>query len=278
MKKIFALILSVITAFSLLCFTACKTNVNEKVLAVSIEPIKTLVYNVVKDKFNITVAVPNGQSPETYEPTPKEIVALSIAKTYFSVGIPNEKINVLPELNCSVIHLDEEVSKTYPDRFFQSGGRDPHIWLSIKRAIKMVEIIRDKVIELDAVNSAFYTENANTYISLLETTYEEVQNILNGANKKIIVFHPSYGYFTDEFNLEMYALEKDGRELTPKELAEMVGFAKQNGITKIFYQAETDSASAVTFANEINGSAIKLYPLSADYIKNLKEMARAFAS
>ena len=55
----------------------------------------------------------------------------------------------------------------------------------------------------------------------------------------------------------------------------MVTFAKQKGIKKVFYQAETDSSQAISFASEIGGTAIKLSPLSANYIENLREMANA---
>lgn len=278
MRKFLSLILSIIIGVTALSVVGCDKS-DKRTLAVAITPIQTFVKEVVKDNFEIVAAIPNGQSPETYEPKPKEVVALNSSELYFSIGIPNEAVNVIPNLDKKItkIYLNEKVVESgLADRYFAENSRDPHIWLSVKRAAVCVEIILQEIVKIDSENAAFYTENANTYIEKLNALYSELKQEFDNADaskKKIIVYHPSFGYFADEFGIEMYALEKEGHEATAKDLAEMVDFAKQNGIKKIFYQAEHDSAQAVSFANEIGGTAYTLSPLSGDYINNLREMA-----
>ena len=278
MKKIIALILTILTVFSVGALSSCNKS-EEKTLAVAIKPLETFLNEIVKDKFNIVVAVPNGQSPESYEPTPKEMLALSNAKTYFSIGIPNEVATILPNVNCDKVLLHDEVAnKGLAHLTFENGARDPHIWLSVKRAIKIVEIMRDKVVSLDSENAEFYVKNANEYVTKLNALHDELTtkfNAIENSKKTFIAYHPSFNYFANEYGLTAYALEKNGHEATAKDLAEMVIFAKNNGIKNVFYQAETDSSQAISFANEIGGTAIKLSPLSANYIENLKEMANA---
>lgn len=281
MKKFSAFILSIILSFSVIGLVGCD-NSNERIISVAIVPVKTFVEEVVKDKFKVVTAIPSGQSPETYEPKPKEMVDLNKSEVYFSIGIPNENVNVVPKLSSDTkkILLNERLlAAGFTDRYFENGGRDPHIWLSVKRAIKCVEIIRDEVIKLDGENADFYASNANAYVEKLNLLYNDLSakfSNVSEANKNVIVYHPSFGYFTDEFGLNMYALEKDGHEITPKILSEMIEFAKANSIKKVFYQAETSSSGADAFATEIGGKAYMLTPLSGDYINNLKQMANYF--
>lgn len=274
MKKLLSLILAVCISLGLL--VGCNGEKKDSI-AVAIVPLETFAKKIVKDKFNIEVAVPNGQSPESYEPTPKQMLSLNGAKVYFSIGIPNEVVSILPTVSCKKILLNElVVNSGLSDLTFSTGARDPHIWLSVLRAIKMVEFMRDEIVLLDPANADFYTKNANDYIlELTNLNLELTEKFNNATVKKFIAYHPSFNYFASEYGLEAYAIESDGHEATAKDFISLVNFAKQNNIKKVFYQAETDSSQALAFANEIGGSAIKLSPLSPNYVENLKEMANA---
>ena len=75
----------------------------------------------------------------------------------------------------------------------------------------------------------------------------------------------------------MFSLEEEGKEATPKHLAEMIDLAKREDIRAIFYQEEIDASQARAFAEEIGGKTIQLSPLAADYIDNLRAMAGLMA-
>lgn len=258
---------------------ATTTNTKEKpIVAVSIVPQKTFVEAVCVDMAEVIVMVPPKNSPANYEPTPKEMVQFSKAKLYFAIGVPTEEANIMPkakEINeMKIIELQDDVSKTYPDRELAPGKRDPHIWLSPKRAIVMVQSIAHEMGEFDPINKEKYAENAQSYIKELEKLDKQIANALKDVkNGKFIVFHPAFGYLADDYNLQMYALEQDGKEATPQRLKEMVDLAKQENIKAIFYQAEISSKQAESFAEEIGGKTIQLAPLAPNYIDNLKNMA-----
>ena len=106
------------------------------VVAVTILPQKTMVEAVAGDLVDVIAMVPAGTSPGNYEPTPMEMESFSKAKIYFTIGVPTEKTNILPEAkDMEIVDLASIVAEQYPDRLFSSGSRDPHIWLSPKRAI-----------------------------------------------------------------------------------------------------------------------------------------------
>jgi len=92
-----------------------------------------------------------------------------------------------------------------------------------------------------------------------------------------MVFHPAFGYFASDYELEMYSLEEEGKEATAKRLEELIDLARRENIKAIFYQSEVDASQSKAFAEEIGGKAIMLEPLAEDYIKNLEKMARLIA-
>ena len=55
--------------------------------------------------------------------------------------------------------LGSEVAERYPELMIDEE-RDPHIWLSPRRAVVMVEIIAQEISDIDPENSDQYTENA----------------------------------------------------------------------------------------------------------------------
>jgi zinc transport system substrate-binding protein len=275
-----------------LLFTACASNLEQSsasseetqkpVIAVTIVPEATFAKAVCGDLMEIITTVPPGYSPETYEPTPQQKEELSRASIYFAIGVPVEESSILPAAadlnNMKIVRLQDAVAKQYPDRTFSSGERDPHIWLSPKRAKVMVETIAQQCGELDPANKQQYEENAQNYLKQLDELDAELKEIFSKIeNKNFLVFHPAFGYLADDYGLTMYSLEEEGKEATPQHLKDMVDFAKQQNIHAIFYQDEVDSKQSEAFAEEIGGKTVELSPLAPDYIENLKKMATTMA-
>lgn len=259
------------------------TEVEEKpIVAVTIVPEQTFVEAVCGDLAKVVTMVPPGSSPESYEPTPKEMEQFSNAELYFTIGVPSEEAYILPKANeidsLKTVSLHDDVAKVYPDRELAPGERDPHIWLSPKRVIVMVESIAREMGEVDPANKETYEENAQAYIKELSTLDGDIQNVLKTVeNKKFVVFHPAFGYLADDYGLEMYALEEEGKESTPQQMQKMIDLAKKDNIKVIFYQAEISSKQAEAFAEELGGKTVQLEPLAPNYTENLEKMAKLMA-
>lgn len=252
------------------------------IVAVTIVPEQTFVEAVCGDLVNVVTMVPPGSSPESYEPTPKEMEQFSNANLYFTIGVPSEESYILPKAkeidNLKIVSLQDDVAKVYPDRELAPVERDPHIWLSPKRVIVMVETIAKEMGEMDPENKETYEENAQAYIKELNTLDGDIQNVLaNVENKKFVVFHPAFGYLADDYGLEMYALEEEGKESTPQQMQKMIDLAKKDNIKVIFYQAEISSKQAEAFAEELGGKTVQLEPLAPNYTENLENMAKLMA-
>jgi zinc transport system substrate-binding protein len=284
-KKLLRNTFGVMIILSGMLLFGCSNNEQENVkedkpiIAVTIVPEQTFVEAVCGDLAEVVVLVPPGNSPENYEPTPMVIEKFSKASLYFSIGVSTEEANILPKAtDIKTIALQDEVALIYDDRTFESNERDPHIWLSPKRVKVMIEVISREMGKLDVANKETYEKNAKAYIEQLDELDKEIKESLDGVqNKKIIVYHPAFGYLADDYSLEMYALEEEGKESTVMHLQEMIDLAKKENIKAIFYQEEIDSSQSKAFAEEIGGKTVQLSPLAADYIDNLKKMAETIS-
>ncbi len=280
-SKYLVVIFIIILIFSL---TACAdNNADSKLLvAVTIAPQKNFVEAVGGKKVEVVTMIPPGNSPGNYAPSPKEYIKFSDADIYFSIGVPADKVNILPRTRdfnekIEIIRLDEEVAKKIDDRYFAPGKRDPHIWLSPERVKVMIDIIAIELSEKDKEHADFYQENAKKYKSKLNKVDNEIKDIMqNLNNKSFIIYHPSFGYFADEYGLEMIAIEKDGKEATAKRLQEIIDRARKENIKVVFYQKEIDSRQSEAIAEEIGGKTVQIEPLAEDYLNNLKKMAGLF--
>lgn len=284
-KKVIKNVVGGLLVISTMCLFGCSANTqkedtNEKtIIAVSIVPEETFVKAVCGDLADVVTLIPPGSSPENYEPTAQQMEKFSDASLYFSIGVPTEEANILPKVgDVKVISLADEVANVYKDRTFDSGERDPHIWLSPKRVKVMIETIASEMSKIDPDNEKTYEQNAANYIAQLDEVDQEIKDALDGVKcKEFIVYHPAFGYIADDYGLKMYALEEEGKEATAQHLQEMIDFAKKENIKVIFYQEEIDSSQSAAFAEEIGGKTIQLEPLAADYINNMKKMAQTMA-
>jgi len=248
------------------------------VVAVSIDPQKTFVEAVCGELAEVIVMVPPGSSPANYEPSPKEMERFHQADLFFAIGVPTETANLLPTARTlprlKIIQLHEETALQYPDLEIAPGQRDPHIWLSPKRAMAMVEIIAREMILQDPSSQETYEQNAQSYILELQQLDQEIRELLQAIeNRQFIVFHPAFAYFAHDYDLTMHPLEQDGKEATPQRLKEMIDLARKENIKVLFYQAEISSRQAQSFAEEIGGKTLQLAPLAPNYIENLRNMA-----
>jgi len=272
-------------------------------VVVSLLPQAYFVEHIGKDKVNVSVMIPPGGNPHTYEPTPSQLTKLSQADIYVKVGsgveFEREWMDKLVSLNKNMLicdsskgiklismrahdhdddsrdHADGETGEPHAEEGrHPQRGQDPHVWLSPDNAIVMVANIRDALIERDSNNERFYSDNATRLISELSDFKEEMTRQLAGLqNKKFMVFHPSWGYFAADFNLTQIAVEHGGKDPTPKQLIALIEEAQKNGVKVILVSPQFSQKSARAVADEIAGRVESIDPLAKDYMDNLRRLA-----
>jgi zinc transport system substrate-binding protein len=258
-----------------------KTNV-----VVSILPQKAFVQAVGGDFVTVTALIPPGASPESYDPSPSDLKAVENADIYFRIGyIPFEKSNAekLAELNPKMKIVDTSTNiqmKTFDERnITEEEGIDPHIWLSPVLVKTQIDMIAQTLSGEDPAHAAIYKDNAQNYKKQLDELDSQIRTELKDVNAtELMVFHPAWGYFADEFGLKEIAIEQSGKEPTAKQLQNLIKEAKDNNIKVIFVSPEFDKNVANSLAEEVGASVVSIDPLAEDYINNLKNVATTIAA
>jgi len=165
-------------------------------------------------------------------------------------------------------HKDKHVEET------KNRVLDPHIWLSPSLVKIQVKNIYDALVIIDPSGKIEYKKGYEAFIKELDELSIELKTKLKPfAGSTLFVFHPTFGYFADEFGLKQVAIETGGKETTPANLAEIIEYAQNEKVKNIFVQPEFSQESAKKIAQSIKGSVVVLNPLNPDYINNLKQIA-----
>jgi zinc transport system substrate-binding protein len=258
-------------------------------VVVSILPEKYFVERVGGSHTDVSVMVGPGQSPATYEPTPRQMAALAAARVYFRIGVPFElawmdRIRVAnPDM--LVVDVAEGIKRRPVERIgdgkTSDAGRfpDPHVWTSPPLAKRMSTRIRDTLVKLDPLHTAEYERNYASLAADLDALDAEIRDRLSGLkHRTFMAFHPAWGYFADTYGLRQIPIESEGKEPGPRTLLHVIEEARRLGIKVIFVQPQFSRSSAEMVAREIGGRVVPIDPLAEDYIENMRKVAAAFAS
>ena len=136
----------------------------------------------------------------------------------------------------------------------------------------MVQAIADELSKFDPVNENTYQKNAADYIKQIESLDKEITiRLANLERRAFMIYHGSYAYFADDYNLEMISIEVAGKQATAAEIEEVIGHALEEKIKIIFYQEEFDDNQAQTIAEEISGKVVQVSPLSENYLQAMRD-------
>ncbi|CAA6804808.1 MAG: Zinc ABC transporter, periplasmic-binding protein ZnuA [uncultured Sulfurovum sp.] len=160
------------------------------------------------------------------------------------------------------------------------GGVDPHTWTAPSNVKIMAKNIYETLIKIDIKNSAYYKKNYETFLEEIEQTDKKIKEIFTTVpqGSKFMVFHPSWGYFANEYGLVQLSIEVEGKEPKPKTLRKIIDKARQENIKAVFTQQEFSEKSAKALARELGIKVIKETPLAKEWSSNLLKMVNAIAN
>ena len=259
----------------------CKSNKSseQNVIYVSIAPLKPIIEGIVGDDYTVRVLVPQGASPETFEPTPKQFIALNESAMIFSIGLLDfekallERVHdqsKIVNLSTGVVTIAGSCSHTHHGKHCHHGI-DPHIWCSPKSLTIMASnaysVISSKISKYK------YTKNYSALTERLTALDQQVTELCNNSLLPyFIIYHPALTYIARDYGLEQVAIEKDGKEPSVKQVAQIIDRARTSGVKRIFYQSEFPQSSVAIFADDIGAEAVEINPLAEDIFTNIPAM------
>lgn len=255
-------------------------------VAVSVLPLASIVEAIGGDHVEVTVMVPPGTSPATFEPTPRQMAGLESSVLYVSMGLPREQswLSQIRAIHPDLPVLDlPAIVETRPiDRHGHGHGSeherpDPHIWLGPKQLRTAARAIRNALIRIAPRLAPDFAANARDWLARLDAADEIARERLGPhAGRAFLVFHPAFGYLADAYGLRQIPIEQRGMTPGPRMIAAAIEAARAEDIRVVFVQAQFSEDSARTIAAEIDGRVVRLDPLAADPIDTILAATAAF--
>jgi len=237
---------------------------------VSILPQQYLVEQIGAEQVSVTVMVKPGQSPETFEPSPKVMARYAQADVYFTIAMPFEKvwINRVASLNQSIQIVNTQILTQNAQKF------DPHTWLSPLLIMQQANIIKDELIRLAPDHKAYFLTNYKRLIKNINALHQQLSALFKANNKhRFITFHPAFSYFSREYSLTQKAIEVEGKEPSAKQISRIISEIKEQKVHYIIVEKQFNQVIARTIAHSVSAQLLVVDPLALDYLSNMRDLA-----
>jgi zinc transport system substrate-binding protein len=251
----------------------------------SIAPHAWLIRAVGGDRVAVTVLVPPGADPHTFEPLPSDMRTVSEAQVYFTAGLPFEDAwlerisGSCPGL--SVVSLQSGLPLVPVEGHGTHGAgdpsethMDPHTWMSPELVKQQVLVVERTLASLDPSSSSSFHDLGSSLEEDIDSLQVRMHAVLDPLSQRaFLVLHPSYGYFADEFGLEQIAIEVDGSEPTPSEMAAIASVARERSLGFVIASPQFSTRTAEALATELGIPVVIHDPLRGDWMAGMEDLA-----
>jgi zinc transport system substrate-binding protein len=258
---------------------------------VGIPPLAYLIEQIGREHVAVEVLVQPGQDPHTFQPTPRQVLALSKAAIFFKIGMAFEGVLVekAGEGNRRMMVVD--VAQGVPKRSLDDSEekhvaghnhdgeaddlcRDPHTWLSPMLLKIEAKNVANALCQADAAHEKDYRRNLAEFLERIDATHRRIERMLAPyRGRSVYVFHPSFGYFADAYGLKEEAIQLGGQSPSARQRRDLSKKARSEGVKTIFVQPQFSPQSAEVVAGEIGAKVVQIDDLAKDVLGNLEEVA-----
>lgn len=281
MKKIIPLL-----ALCLLCACAGTTPQSAKpTITVTLEPLRYFAEAIAGPHYQVVSMVPKGSSPESYGPTPLQLVHLGQSQAYLRIGHIGFEQAWMKKLQAICPHMKvfdtsrgveliHGQAHRHGDHYHE-GGVDPHIWCSPRNAAIVAENICQALCQLDPTHQADYRQRLSALQQRIAQTHTRVLAHLENASSTFLIYHPSLTYFARDYGLQQLCIEDNGHPPTPAQLKALMDTCRRVDARVLFVQPEFDQRHARLVARQLGLHTVPIQPLSYDWAEEMVRVAKA---
>ena len=179
--------------------------------------------------FELTLLLNNGTDLHSYQPSIKDIAKISTSDLFVYVGGESDEWveNVLENAknkSMIVVNMLEALGERVYEEELVEGMQgeeegedkeseeeeaeyDEHIWLSLKNAAILTQLLSQNIQKLDSKNAIEYKRNAEAYISKLSTLDGQYSKTVRGAKINTLLYADRFPfrYLVEDYDLKYYA-------------------------------------------------------------------------
>jgi ABC-type Zn uptake system ZnuABC Zn-binding protein ZnuA len=176
----------------------------------SITILADLVRQVGGERVRVYSLLGPGQDPHTYEPVPRDGLALARARLVvlngYDLDFWAERLLKGVQGGPLVLRVAEGVPE--PPLPWPGGDKraDPHLWMDPIRVVAYVEQIRDALSAVDPEGAPLYRQRAAAYseeLRRLDRWIAQQIATIPPERRKLVTTHDAYRYFGQRYGLEV---------------------------------------------------------------------------
>ena len=300
MKRITAFIISIMLLVSLCgCGSSINKSSGKLKIICTIFPQYDFVRNIAGDHVDLKMLVPFGM--ESHDFSLENMTVADVANVgasdlviYTGGESDSDWISTLKSsvsdstewlaLTDIVEPLPEQLSQSMNISHVHSDGHheheeneiDEHVWTSPKRAVEIVEALRDKLSALDPQNAGIYNDNAADYIEKLKLLDKEMTETAASAKKKTLIFADRFPfrYLCADYGLNYDAAFPGCSSSTDPSVAQiesLTAAAVKDGAKAVFYLENSNGIYVKQIAGKVGAKALMLHSchqVTRDEFKN----------
>ena len=322
-KKIIKMML---VLFLVLTLTSCNNNNTDKPLIVTtLFPQYDMAKNIVGDKFDVVLLPNPGSEIHDFEPTSRQISSIKKSDLFIFSSyeidswLNNNAYRVSGDktvvLNLSTyLDLEHEEEFDHDEHEHDEHEHDEHehehkhdhnhdhgdlhYWTDTTVYLELLEVVSNRIAEIDYNNKDYYLLNAKNYSEKILTLHNSFLDFLNKTENKKIYFsgHNALDSFSKLYNIKITALVdsiKPDADITSVQMIRLINEIKENNINYLFTEELSDPKVSQTIKNELkkknqdvtllelhgyhniskedNKNNITFYDLLSRNVNNLKE-------
>lgn len=211
--SILAIVIMLASAvFALVYFS--RITENKRVVA-TIFPIYDICREILGSEEDVMLLEDNGVDMHSYNPSTQDIAAIKQAELFVYIGGDGDKwiqrIDTSSNVNFQSLCLIDKVEvveneEHEHDHMHTHGEIDEHIWLSLKNMVIMTQEILSKLIEVFPHKQVMLEDNAERYISKLNTLDKKYEEALkNQLNTIVVADRFPFVYLARDYHMDFLA-------------------------------------------------------------------------
>ncbi len=277
MKKLVSLLLVFVCALSL---AGCTSSSPTKTIVTTNFPAYDFVRAIVgkNSGYKVKVLIKPGTDVHSYEPTPKDIIAVENADLFFYVGgdsdewvegilhdIDKKKTKVVKMLDLVSSKREEEsvegMQEEHEGHEEEETEYDEHVWTSPANVVDILQNLEKKIIAIDPSHQAAYMKNAQAYIKQVKALDTAFQDVVKHAKRKELIFGDRFPflYFMKEYGLSYraaFAGCAEQTEASAATLSYLIDYVKAHHLHYVLKLELSNGKVAQTIAGETGAKVL----------------------
>ena len=268
----------IVILIAFLALTSCSdVQKNERMITVSIEPLRFFTEEIAGDKFKVSTMVPEGMSPETYEPTAQQMMRLAQSDMFIKVGGIGFEVTWMKRMEANAPHtLVVNSSEGINEIKTSNGVSDPHTWMSTVNAPIIAQNIRNALIAIDQKDSLYFRQRMESLCEKIQATDLNVRKYLTkDKSKAFLIYHPPLTYFAKDYQLKQIPIEEHGREPSSAQTANIIQQAKKDHVKVMFVQKQFSIKNTRAITESVGATPVEINPFSYDWANEMVNVAKS---